>query len=81
MAIIRDTNEIVAVGEEARQMLEERPATSWQCGRCGTVISDYDVTERMLKYFIRRTCGSGRFFKPRIMVCVPPELRKLKREP
>ena len=34
------------------------------------VISDYDVTERMLKYFIKKTVGSGRFFKPRIMVCV-----------
>ena len=35
------------------------------------VISDYDVTEKMLQYFIKKTCGGSRFFKPRLVVCVP----------
>jgi len=43
------------------------------------VISDYDVTERMLKYFIRKTCGNSRFFKPRIMVCVPSGVTEVEK--
>ena len=72
VAINNDTDEILAVGEEARQMLGRTPANivAIRPLRDG-VVSDYDITERMLKYFIRKTCGSGRFFKPRIMVCVP----------
>jgi rod shape-determining protein MreB len=66
VAINRDTNEIVAVGEDARQMLGRTPSNivAVRPLRDG-VISDYDVTERMLKYFIRKACGNGRFFKPR----------------
>src|SRR5690606_11216817 len=76
----RDSNEIVAVGEEARQMLGRTPSNivAVRPLRDG-VISDYDVTERMLKYFIRRTCGSGRFFKPRIMVCVPSGVTEVEK--
>ncbi len=80
VAINRDSNEIVAVGEEARQMLGRTPSNivAVRPLRDG-VISDYDVTERMLKYFIRRTCGSGRFFKPRIMVCVPSGVTEVEK--
>ena len=80
VAINRDTNEIVAVGEEARQMLGRTPSNivAVRPLRDG-VISDYDVTERMLKYFIRKTCGSGRFFKPRIMVCVPSGVTEVEK--
>ena len=71
VAINKDTDDILAVGEEARQMLGRTPANiiAVRPLRDG-VISDYDITERMLKYFIKKTCGSGRFFKPKIMVCV-----------
>jgi rod shape-determining protein MreB len=69
VAINRNTNEILAVGEEARQMLGRTPANivALRPLKDG-VISDYDVTERMLKYFIRKSCGSSRFLKPKIMV-------------
>ncbi len=72
VAVNNDTDEIVAVGEEARQMLGRTPANivAVKPLRDG-VISDYDITERMLKYFIRKACGTRRFFRPRIMVCVP----------
>ncbi|MCI8608663.1 MAG: rod shape-determining protein [Firmicutes bacterium] len=72
VAINRDTDEILAVGEDARQMLGRTPSNiiAVRPLRDG-VVSDYDITERMLKYFIKKTCGSGRFFKPRIMICVP----------
>jgi len=72
VAINKDTDEILAVGEEARQMLGRTPSNiiAVRPLRDG-VVSDYDITERMLKYFIKKTCGSGRFFKPKIMICVP----------
>lgn len=80
VAINRDNSEIMAVGEDARQMLGRTPANivAVRPLRDG-VISDYDVTERMLKYFIRKACGSGRFFKPRIMVCVPSGVTEVEK--
>lgn len=80
VAINKDTDEILAVGEEARQMLGKTPANivAVRPLRDG-VISDYDITERMLKHFIRKTCGSGRFFKPKIMVCVPSGVTEVEK--
>lgn len=80
VAINNDTDEILAVGEDARQMLGRTPANivAVRPLRDG-VISDYDITERMLKYFIRKTCGSGRFFKPKIMVCVPSGVTEVEK--
>ena len=72
VAVNKDTDEILAVGEEARQMLGRTPGNivAVKPLRDG-VVSDYDITEKMLKYFIHKAGGGGRFFKPRIMVCVP----------
>ena len=80
VAINKDNDEILAVGEEARQMLGRTPANiiAVRPLRDG-VVSDYDITERMLKYFIKKTCGSGRFFKPRIMVCVPSGVTEVEK--
>ena len=80
VAINRDTDEILAVGEEARQMLGRTPANviAVRPLRDG-VISDYDITERMLKYFIRKTCGSGRFIRPTLMVCVPSGVTEVEK--
>ena len=80
VAINNDTDEILAVGEEARQMLGRTPANIVAVRPLKDgVISDYDITERMLKYFIRKTCGSGRFFKPKIMVCVPSGVTEVEK--
>ena len=80
VAINNDTDEILAVGEEARQMLGRTPSNivAIRPLRDG-VVSDYDITERMLKYFIRKTCGNGGFFKPRIMVCVPSGVTEVEK--
>lgn len=80
VAINNDTDEILAVGEEARQMLGRTPSNivAIRPLRDG-VVSDYDITERMLKYFIRKTCGNGRFFKHRIMVCVPSGVTEVEK--
>ncbi len=80
VALNQDTNEILAIGEDARQMLGRTPANivAVRPLRDG-VISDYDVTERMLKYFIKKTCGTSIFFKPKIMVCVPSGVTEVEK--
>ena len=73
VAYDKDTNEIKAIGEEARQMMGRTPGNiaAVRPLRQG-VISDYTVTEKMLSYFISRTVGKSLFGrKPRISVCVP----------
>ena len=80
VAINKDNKEILAVGEDARQMLGRTPGNivAVRPLRDG-VISDYDITERMLKYFIRKACGTSRFFRPRIMVCVPSGVTEVEK--
>lgn len=80
VAINKDTNNILAVGEEARKMLGRTPANIVAVRPLKDgVISDYEITERMLKYFIRKACGNSRFFKPRIMVCVPSGVTEVEK--
>ena len=80
VAVDEETGEILAVGEEARQMLGRTPANivALRPLRDG-VISNYDITERMLKYFIKKTCGAGKFFRPRIMICVPSGVTEVEK--
>lgn len=73
VAFDRDTNKIKAIGEEARLMLGRTPGNivAVRPLRQG-VISDYTVTEKMIKYFIQKAVGKSFFGrKPRIAVCVP----------
>ncbi len=80
VALNKETNEVLAVGEEAREMLGRTPGTIIAVRPLKDgVISDYDTTERMLKHFIRKTCGSGRFLKPRLMVCVPSGVTEVEK--
>lgn len=80
VAINKDTNNILAVGEEARKMLGRTPSNIVAVRPLKDgVISDYEITERMLKYFIRKACGNSRFFKPRIMVCVPSGVTEVEK--
>lgn len=80
VAVDEESDEILAVGEEARQMLGRTPANivALRPLRDG-VISNYDITERMLKYFIKKTCGAGKFFRPRIMICVPSGVTEVEK--
>ena len=72
VAFDRDTNKIRAIGEEARLMIGRTPGNlvAVRPLRQG-VISDYTVTEKMMKYFIQKAIGKHSFRKPRISVCVP----------
>ena len=72
VAFDRDTNQIKAIGEEARLMIGRTPGNivAVRPLRQG-VISDYTVTEKMLKYFIKKAVGKKTLRKPRISVCIP----------
>ena len=80
VAINTDTDEIIAIGEEAKLMIGRTPdnIVAVRPLRDG-VISNYDVTERMLKYFIKKTCGYKKFSKPRIMVSVPSGVTEVEK--
>ncbi|MDX6697291.1 MAG: rod shape-determining protein MreB [Solirubrobacteraceae bacterium] len=71
VAIDERTKEVHAVGDEAKRMIGRTPATiSAQRPLRHGVITDYEITERMLRYFIGRVHG-GRFSHPRVVMCVP----------
>jgi len=72
VAISVNDNRIVAVGNEALQMLGRSPDTI-EVNRPlrDGVIADYVVTEAMLRYFITKVCGRLRLIRPVVMVSVP----------
>ena len=72
VAIDNNTNRVIAVGTEAREMLGRTPGNivAIRPLRDG-VIAEYDVTEKMLKYFISKASKKKSFVKPRVMVCIP----------
>ncbi len=80
VAIDKNSNHLLAVGVEARRMLGRTPGNIVAIRPLKDgVISDYDVTERMLRYFIHKTCGKRRFFKPKIIVCVPSGVTEVEK--
>ncbi|HCC08340.1 MAG TPA: rod shape-determining protein [Clostridiales bacterium] len=76
----KDTGEVLAVGEDARQMIGRTPGNivAIRPLREG-VISDYDSTEKMLKSFIFKVIGKRMFIKPRIAVCVPSGVTEVEK--
>lgn len=80
VAVNNLTNEVLAVGHEARRMLGRTPGNivATRPLRDG-VISDYNVTERMLKYFIHKIGGKF-LFAPRIMICIPSQVTEVEKK-
>ena len=72
VAVNRDTNQVLAIGEEARQMIGRTPGNivAIRPLRDG-VIADYDITESMMRFFIEKVVGRSIVFRPRIMICIP----------
>ena len=81
VAFDRDKNSIKAIGEEARLMIGRTPGNivAIRPLRQG-VISDYTVTEKMMKYFIAKALGKRMFRKPRIAVCVPSGVTEVEKK-
>lgn len=80
VAIGTDDNRVLAVGNEAKEMLGRTPGniTASRPLRDG-VIADYVITEAMLRYFIDKVCGRSRLFKPEVMICVPAGVTSVER--
>ena len=70
VAINKDTNQVLAIGEEARRMIGRTPGNivAIRPLREG-VIANYSITESMIRYFIDKVVGRSFVFRPRIMIC------------
>jgi len=80
VAVSVDDRKVVAVGNEAKEMLGRTPGNivASRPMRDG-VIADYVVTEVMLRYFINQVGGRAFFFKPEVMICVPAGCTQVER--
>ena len=80
VATDRNTGEALAVGQEARRMLGRTPGNiiATRPLREG-VISDYTVTEKMLKHLISKICGKL-IFSPRLMICIPSQVTEVEKK-
>lgn len=80
VAVTVDDNRVVAVGNEAKEMLGRTPVNiiATRPMREG-VIADYRITEALLSYFIDRTVGRSRLFRPEVMICVPTGVTQVER--
>ncbi|MEN3190361.1 MAG: rod shape-determining protein [Atribacterota bacterium] len=72
VSIFQDSGKVMAVGEEAKSMIGKTPGNivAIQPMKSG-VIADYEITEKMLSYFIRKVCGNSKVFRPQVVICVP----------
>lgn len=80
VAINLDNNKVLAVGNEAKEMIGRTPGNivAIRPMRDG-VIADFDVTEKMLNYFIKKLCSKSAFASPRIVVCYPSGVTAVER--
>lgn len=80
VAIDRDNNQVLAVGEEAKQMVGRTPGSIVAIRPMeGGVIADFDVTERMLRHFISRANRRIGLVRPRVVVAVPSGVTEVEK--
>ena len=80
VAISTVSKKVLAVGEEARLMIGRTPGNIIAIRPMSEgVIADYTTTERMLEHLIRKVVGRKRFFKPRVLICVPSGVTSVER--
>ena len=83
VAIQAESKRVLAVGEEARQMIGKTPGNivAIRPMKSG-VIADFDITEAMLKYFITKVCPPrfySRYSRPRLVVAVPTGITEVEK--
>jgi rod shape-determining protein MreB len=80
VAVEKHTGKIQAVGVEAKEMLGKTPANivAIKPMKDG-VIADFEITEKMLDYFIKKTRTGSHFLKPRIVIGVPSEITQVEK--
>lgn len=81
VAVDRDTDKIKAVGEEARLMIGRTPGNILAVRPMKQgVISNYTITEQMIRYFIQKSIGKRSYKKPRICICIPSEATEVEKK-
>ena len=72
LAVDKANNEVLAIGAEAKQMIGRTPGhiIAIRPMKDG-VIADFDITQSMLKFFIKKAIGKNSLVRPRIVVGVP----------
>ena len=72
VAVDKENDEILAIGEEAREMIGRTPGNIVAIRPLKDgVIADYDMTEAMIRHFLEKVVGRSFLFRPRVMICVP----------
>ncbi|RAK20413.1 rod shape-determining protein MreB [Anoxybacillus vitaminiphilus] len=81
VAIDKNTNRVLAVGEEARRMVGRTPGNIVAIRPLKDgVIADFDITEAMLKHFLNKLNLKGFLAKPRILICCPTNITSVERK-
>lgn len=81
VAVNTQTNEVVAVGTEAYKMVGRTPGNIKAIRPLKDgVIADFDITEKMLKYFIEKTNVKTMFSRPKIMICCPTNITSIEQK-
>ena len=80
VALNKNTNEVEAVGKEAKEMLGRTPGNivAIKPMKDG-VIADFEVTEKMLTYFIKKAHNRNVWVRPRIVIGVPSEITQVEK--
>jgi rod shape-determining protein MreB len=80
VAIQTNTKQVLAVGEEAKKMIGRTPGhiVAIRPLKDG-VIADFDITQNMLKYFIRKAIQKKTIFQPRVVICVPSGVTEVEK--
>ncbi len=80
VALRKDTEAVLAVGEEAKRMIGRTPGNIVAVRPMKEgVIADFEVTEAMIKYFIRKAHKRTRLVRPRVIICVPSGVTEVEK--
>lgn len=80
VAVEKITGRIIAIGEDARKMLGRTPGNVIAIRPLKDgVISNFDITQRLLHHFLKKVVGTKIFFKPRVVVCVPSGVTQVEK--
>ena len=80
VAINRSNNKVLAIGDEARKMIGRTPGNIVAVRPLKDgVISDYNITEMMLKEFIKKVAGKRNLVAPKVMVCIPCQATEVEK--
>lgn len=80
VAIQTNTKQVLAVGEDAKKMIGRTPGNIVAIRPLKDgVIADFDVTQNMLKYFIKKAIPNRTLFQPRVVICVPSGVTEVEK--